>query len=336
MKLSCVCLALFAGSALIVNIGASQDKKKPAPVFLDAEKAGYDFGIQGEYVGTVGDKEKIGAQVVALGDGQFDVYVLPGGLPGAGWDGKTKTKVSAALDKNEGLSVIVARLKLIPGGWTGDIIYGAKPEALRGKTPKGEKFALARVQRQSPTEGLKPPAGAVVLFDGMNADEWKNGKLVEGNLLNMGVSSKKTFKDFKLHLEFRTPFQPTARGQGRGNSGVYLQGRYEIQVLDSFGLAGKSNECGGIYGKAAPSVNMCLPPLSWQTYDIDYTAARFDGAGKRLAEPRVTVHHNGVKTHDNVELKGGTEKDDRPGSINLQNHGNPVYYRNIWVVPKGH
>src|SRR5262249_9794574 len=153
----------------------------------------------------------------------------------------------------------------------------------------------------------------------------------------MGATTKKTFKDFKLHVEFILPFQPAAGGQSRGNSGVYLQNRYEVQVLDSFGLEGKDNECGAIYERFAPAVNMCLPPLQWQTYDIDFKMARFDADGKKTANARVTVLHNGVKVHDDVEVPGptgfGQPEKDTPGPIYLQDHGNPVFYRNIWLVP---
>jgi hypothetical protein len=334
MKHTFAVVTLLAGISGLLPDADAQDKqqpkkKPPPPVFLDPEKAGFDFFVQGEYAGTLGGK-KFGAQVVALGEGKFDVYFLPGGLPGDGWDGKAKTKVGAELDRNPGLSVVVARLS--GAGWTGKVIATAKP-GLTGKSPQGEEFSLDPVLRKSKTLGAPPPPGAVVLFDGKSADAWNKGEVVEGNLLKMGVSSKKTFKDFTLHLEFRTPFRPGARGQQRGNSGVYLQGRYEIQILDSFGLAGKNNECGGIYGKTAPSVNMCYPPLSWQTYDIDFKAARFDADGKKVANPRVTVRHNGVTVHDNVEINAD-DKAPKAGPINLQNHSNPVYFRNIWVVPK--
>jgi hypothetical protein len=296
--------------------GLALQQDKNANTFLDAKEAGADFAIQGEYEGelasdvTVGTvtmpKGKAGAQVVALGDGTFSVVLLPGGLPGAGWDGKTKLKLEA---KTVDGKTTIALGRSQAGIGAGSLYV--TPFSL------GQPFALKRVERKSPTLGAKPPAGAVVLFDGTGAAEWKSGKLVEENLLSMGTSSVKTFKDFKLHIEFRTPFQPKARGQGRGNSGVYLQGKHEVQVLDSFGLEGKNNECGGLYSKKAPDVNMCLPPLSWQTYDIE------------LKEGKLTVLHNGVVIHKEVELSGA----DKAGSINLQNHGNPVYYRNIWVMP---
>jgi hypothetical protein len=150
--------------------------------------------------------------------------------------------------------------------------------------------------------------------------------------------SKRTFGDHFLHIEFRTPFMPASRGQARGNSGVYVQGRYEVQVLDSFGLEGKDNECGGIYRLAAPRVNMCFPPLAWQTYDIDFVAARYDAAGKKVANARITVKHNGVTIHDNLELPSATPgyKPEGPEKLGLflQNHGNPVVFRNIWVIER--
>jgi hypothetical protein len=220
---------------------------------------------------------------------------------------------------------------------------------LTGKTKEGDAFALKRVIRQSPTLGAKAPAGAVVLFDGSSADEWEGGKLVDGFLFHAdkkNATSKKLFRDFETHVEFRLPFMPYARNQARANSGVYLHrlgnGRpgYEIQVLDSFGLDGKIDECGAVYFQKAPLLNMCFPPLSWQTYDIQYKAARFDKDGKKVASPVLTVRHNGVKVHDGYELQEsyytGGEKTlaDKPGAFFLQNYIGKVYYRNIWVVEK--
>jgi hypothetical protein len=157
-------------------------------------------------------------------------------------------------------------------------------------------------------------------------------------LLRHDVETNAKFGDHQLHLEFRLPFMPYARGQGRGNSGMYVQGRYECQILDSFGLDGANNECGGIYKIAKPNVNMCLPPLVWQTYDVDFTAARYDDAGKKIKNARVTILHNGVKIHDDLELPNGTpgKHPEGPGPdiLYLQGHGNPVVFRNIWVVNK--
>jgi hypothetical protein len=161
--------------------------------------------------------------------------------------------------------------------------------------------------------------------------------MTEDNLLMEGTQTKKGFKNFILHLEFMTSFMPEARGQGRANSGVFLNGRYEIQVLDSFGLNGENNECGGIYSRVKPAINMCYPPLSWQTYDIDFTAPEFDGDGKKTKNAVVTVIHNGIRIHDRVEIAGttaGGQEGPTVGPIQCMNHGNPIRFRNIWVAEK--
>jgi hypothetical protein len=205
----------------------------------------------------------------------------------------------------------------------------------------GDKWTIKKVQRKSRTLGKKPPQGAVVLFDGKSAEQWEKGQMTDDGLLMQGCTSKQTFGSHRLHLEFRLPYEPLNRGQQRGNSGVYVQGRYEIQMLDSFGLEGKENECGGVYSVGAPLKNMCYPPLSWQTYDINYTAAKYDKDDNLADNPRMTVRHNGVVIHKDLQLPGNRnttaaplKAGPEPGPVYLQNHNNPVRYRNIWVVER--
>jgi len=329
--------ALFGASVVglaVLPAGAQDKKEKPkAPPRIainepEKLKDDADFAIQGEYVGDAGT-QKIGAQVVAKGDGKFVVKVHMGGLPGAGWDGKPALVAEAKRGEDKSVAITGKELSGTIGSGKLTIKDGMKIDA-----------SLTRTERTSPTIGAKPPEGAVVLF-GKPGDEanWNGGKIVElsdGKYLGVGVTSKKEFQAFKAHVEFRLPWMPNSGGQQRGNSGFYLQNRYELQVLDSFGLKGENNECGGIYTLHKPSVNMCLPPMVWQTYDIDFTPAEFGADGKKTKNARATIQHNGVTIQDNVELAketgGGKPENTQPGPIQLQNHGDPLVYRNVWVA----
>lgn len=312
--------AFLAGLMFTSTMMAADGPKKS---FLDGKEAGPDFAVQGEYAGKLGDKG-IGVQVIAKGDGKFDAVVLIGGLPGAGWDGQGRHVVSGATEgdqttfKNDSGSAVIK-------GDTMTVTYG---EA---------KADLKKQNRQSPTIGLQPPKGAITLFDGGNVDAWTPGKKEDGELMGVGTRTKQKFDSFTLHLEFRSPFMPYATGQARGNSGMYLQDQYECQILDSFGLTGEDNECGGIYKNSRPLVNMCLPPLTWQTYDVEFTGAKFDADDKVTAPAKCTIKHNGVIIHENLELKttpGGGKQDQKPGALFLQDHGDAVRFRNIWILER--
>jgi hypothetical protein len=314
---------------LAVAVPATAAEKK---AFTDPDEAGPDFQVQGEYVGESlyqGKVGEFGAQVIALGDGKFHCVGYAGGLPGAGWDGSDREQVDGEMADG------AARFSIKKDHVVITIKDGVMT-VLKGGTDKvGE---LKKVERKSPTLGAEPPAGAVVLFDGTSPEAFKGGRMTEDGLLMEGATSNQTFGSQTIHIEFLLPFMPQARGQGRGNSGFYAQGRYEVQILDSFGLEGKNNECGGIYSVKDPDVNLCLPPLCWQTYDVEFTAAEFKD-GKKVKSARMTVRHNGVVVHEDVEVPHSTtasplKEGPEPGPVFFQNHGCPVRFRNIWVVEK--
>jgi len=202
-----------------------------------------------------------------------------------------------------------------------------------------------------PAVTTPPPPGATILFDGTNLDRWvKRGSpdetadwpIEDRSVITRGgdIVSRDTFRDCYLHVEFLCPnLPPEVTGQGRSNSGVFLQGRYEIQVLDSYGRVppGKG-DCGALYNTAAPLVNACEPPDQWQSYDIVFRAPRFDAAGAKSENARFTILHNGQVIHNNIEVEkqtGGAldQNYGEAGPILLQNHGNDVRYRNVWIVP---
>ena len=225
-----------------------------------------------------------------------------------------------------------------PAQVRGDFDGTVKDGTLRVQTANGESVVLRRVERESPTLGAKPPAGAVVLFGEPDLSAFAAGKLDPRGFLAVGARTKERFGSFQLHVEFRTPFMPDARGQWRGNSGVYLQGRYEVQVLDSFGLAAEPDGCAAIYAQRAPDRNLSFPPLAWQTYDLAFQAASFDASGAKTGPAVVTLRHNGVLVHDAVEVSGPTGRGEpegpEPGPLLLQDHWNPVVYRNVWLLPR--
>lgn len=201
---------------------------------------------------------------------------------------------------------------------------------------------------------LDAPSDAIILFDGSGLEkEWisekgggKPGWKVENGCMTVikgagGIKTKRVFGDCQVHIEWRTPAEVVGNSQGRGNSGIFLQEKYEVQVLDNYGnRTYRNGQAGSIYKQYPPLVNVCKKPGEWQTYDIIYTAPRFNKDGSYFTPPRITVLQNGVLVQNNVSLRGPTEyigipeykvKEHGPASLSLQDHGNPVSYRNIWI-----
>jgi hypothetical protein len=280
----------------------------PVPFWTDAQTAMQevaDFPMVGEFLAKSG---KTALQANQLKDGTFLVATYQKGLPGAGWDGSAID--SRVLDS--------AALRTLLEGYT-------------------------KTERTSPTLGKPAPADAILVFP---ADV----SPVENGLLQAGGSTTKELGSFHMHLEFMLPFKPgrNPSSQDRGNSGIYIFNNYEVQVIDSFAL--DSNEennaipleslntqwCGAIYKQKIPDICMAYPPLRWQTYDFDFHAPEFEG-GKKVKNARITLLHNGVKIHDNVELPTGTGSGAKKpqlakGLVYFQGHGNPIVYRNIWAT----
>lgn len=312
---------------LLVSTWATARGADPLPAAVNLAEVDDDYFFQGEFAGNVWGYGRVGLQLIAEGAGTFRAVLLPGGLPGDGGDRNSAVEFKG---KRDASSVVLADEEYAITATLGYAVVRDRAGRQLGH--------LTRMLRQSPTMGQAPPRGARVLFNGSSTDEFADGKISPAGYLMHGATTKRPYGDFHLHLEFKLPYMPTARGQARGNSGVYIQRRYEVQILDSFGLPGEANECGGLYKTKRPDVNMCLPPLVWQTYDIDFTAARFNAQGKKTADARVTVVQNGVTVQNYYALPnktgGGQPEGPAPLPILLQNHGNPVEFRNVWIVER--
>jgi hypothetical protein len=291
--------------------------KESVPTYVTTEEALAESGYlwQGEYLSDRSN-DTSALQVVALGNEQFRILKYSKGLPRSC---ATKQEIQI---QNIDLNGLKTKLK-----------------------------GYSKIKRMSPTMGLKAPSHAKIIFDGKGADGFV-GKSTDGKM-QAGASSSFETGSFFMHLEFKLPYKPTRlpSNQDRGNSGVYIFNRYEVQVLDTFGLdlnvennpgemqSIKEQWCGALYKKKAPDINMAFPPLDWQTYEIDFTAPKFDAEGKKVSNARISVRHNGVWIHKDLELDKGTgaggKRPELPREkIYFQNHGNPTEFRNVWLIEK--
>lgn len=345
--LSALCAVLFCVTANAQEFTSVAQVEKDG-TYVDA------FNLQGEYLWDA--RGGCGVQIIARGADKFDFVGYEKGLPGEGWD-RSKARFFGQGELADGKLVVTGVKMNIPNrGDQADIIFNDEQKARKivitqedGKyyfDLGGKKTEAKKVNRKSETLGKKAPEGAIVIFDGKDHGlfdgEFKLSDQQEDALWSeFRIKPFERGKSYELHLEFLLSFMPNATGQGRSNSGVYIQEEYECQVLDSFGLNGENNECGGFYQQLEPEVNMCYPPLTWQTYDFEVTPAKYED-GKKVANAHIVVKHNGVKIQDAElahETPGGKNeaseaKETTGRGLFLQGHGNKVQYRNIWMKYK--
>ncbi len=223
--------------------------------------------------------------------------------------------------------------------WQGEIKNGL----LTAKSSYGQHFELEKIESRSPRAGMKPPEEAIILLpyqEGVKPDmsSWTNAEwkaLDDGSIeIVPGKGPNKTKQQFDnikfVHMEFKLPLEPLARGQARANGGVFVCGAYEVQILDSFGLIHTSGDCGAVYNVARARRNACLPPETWQSLDIMFRASRLDQNGKAKDSPQITVFLNSVRIHNDFEIPN--PKDCERGPIRLEDEGHKIQFRNIWIV----
>jgi len=327
------------------SVSVSQANIEPIPPFMGDWEGGWVDAPQKD--GNARNNPGLVARVIGLGNNRYEIQILEEFDKRA--DFKVKTE---AVWKN-------GKMTFDQNGFSGKITndsFTGKKAGVAFDTP----FSLKRVHRTSPTMGKKAPENAVVLFDGSDLDAWerqgggdptwltKDGYFEvlpkkDNNNVGGSINTRQSFGDVKVHLEFRLPYEPEHRGQKRANSGFFLPGGYEVQILDSYGLDGMWNECGALYKQSPPRVNMCWSPGVWQTFDVEFKRLRRDSEGNKVDHAEFTVWHNGVKIHNSFQIKGATSntqkgrelgESGKNGGLSLQDHSNKIQFRNIWVVER--
>lgn len=305
-------------------------KHGQALIFLAAFSTSAQFGLdaraldddpQGEYAGKRGSLV-IGMQVVKKEENSFEAIYFPKGLPGV------SGKEDPAIRRVEGVSGGTG-LSFDFGTWSA--VW--QPDRLDVRGASGENTRLQKVFRISPDMGAEPPDGAVVLFKEGKIKELENGQ-VEGNaILLPGCVTRSQFQAFVMHLEFRAGDSLRAVP-----GGVFLQDRYEIRLMNSFGGTGLHRDCGGVPGISPPRLNACLPPFAWQTLQITFSPAVFDDFGKKIRFARLAANLNGVSIHEELRLPKTTrgapkEEGSSSGPIRFIGNRNELGFRNVWVLP---
>lgn len=340
-----------------------------AKKLFDAPAIGIELKLQGEYVGKEGDKP-VGVQVAARGNKSFHALILEGGLPGEGWDGGRYGLLESG-------PLVDGRVEFrSPDDENSSAVLNENGLTLK----RGDrKTLLKRVERQSATLGLQPPTSAIVLFGGAkpNMDAFEERKDIEGltmptmfeGSMMAGAVTKRKFRDYTLHVEFMTGWEPQNIPWRRADAGIYMLSRYEVAIGDSFGfdfdLSGATSPnrpklmsdkmksslfpavkgssaprvCGSVFTYPSKAPNACFPPLVWQTLDIDFQAPRFDDKGKKTSKAVISVKLNGHQTVDKLEVNGPTPHgfkgpETADGPIWFEAFGRRVLYRNIWVVER--
>jgi len=338
-------LLMFILAGLVARAAEAPDPW-PAASAIDPFMGDYDGTFTPQGAAAV----KAHGRVIALGNHNYQVVLYPMAYPQD--DGKQRIELSGTTGGKRLDFIWTLHFAGNANGaaWRGEV----QVEKLNATSPLG-KFALKHVARRSPTLGARPPLGAVALmpyaadkpttleawkrFGADTPAEWEIRPDAAVQVTHGDIVSKQKFGDSQIHVEFCLPFMPLETGQGRANSGVYVANRYEVQVLDSFGLAAQDNDCGAIYTVSKPLVNAELPPLAWQTYDIIFRAARFDANCDVTELPLLTVYLNGVKVQNGAPVTNPTAGwmpgHTKRGELRLQDHLNPVRYRNVWVLERG-
>ena len=325
------------------SASVSQANIEPIPPFMGDWKGGWVEAPQKD--GNARNNPGLVARVIGLGNNRYEIQILEE------FDKRADFKVKTEAVWENG------KMTFDQNGYSGKITN----DSFTGKKAGGAfdtPFSLKRVHRTSPTMGKKAPENAVVLFDGSDLDAWesqgggdptwltKDGYFEvlpkkDNNNVGGSINTRQSFGDVKVHLEFRLPYEPEHRGQKRANSGFFMPGGYEVQILDSYGLDGMWNECGALYKQSPPRVNMCWAPGVWQTFDVEFKRLRRDSEGNKVDHAEFTVWHNGVKIHNSFQIKGATSntqkgrelgESGKNGGLSLQDHSNKIQFRNIWVV----